>query len=145
VETIDRLRAWSYAKRLLGDPAGTAEQALRAVVAVYATHPTAPLALWARSRSFTAARYRRIDAAHKGLRIPGMRRTVFLAPRKHAARVFTAVRASPAHAQRPLKRNGISTRTYEGLAKRIPPCAIRTQLEAGATRSGQVCAPVSPE
>ncbi|MGH2817352.1 MAG: DNA glycosylase AlkZ-like family protein [Actinomycetota bacterium] len=145
MDTIDRLRAWSYARQRLGDPAGTAEQALRAVVAVYATHPTAPLALWARTRSFTATRYRRIDSARKGLRIPCMRRTVFLVPRKHAAHVFTAVRASPAHAQRPLKRHGISTRAYEGLAKRIlaaaeEPLPTRALEDAAGIKAGKLAA-----
>jgi hypothetical protein len=143
VDPIERLRAWSYARQRLGDPAGTIEQALRAVVAVYATHPTAPLALWARTRSFTAARYRRIDAGRKGLRIPGMRRTVFLVPTKYAARVFTAVRASPTHALRTLRRHGFSTRDYERFAKRIlaaakEPLPTRALEDAAAIKGGEL-------
>jgi hypothetical protein len=143
VDAIDRLRAWSYTRQRLGDPAATAEQALHTVVAVYATHPTAPLALWARTRSLTAARYRRIDGARKGLRIPAMRRTVFLVPRKHAARAFTAVRASPSHALRPLKRLGISTRDYERLAKRIlsapkQPLTMHELEDAAGIKGGEL-------
>jgi hypothetical protein len=114
-----RLRAWSHGRQRLDDPASSVDQALGAVVAVYSTHPTAPLGLWARTRSFTAAAYRRIDRDRKGVRIPAMRRTVFLVPRAHAARIFTAVRASPAHALRGLKRHGFSANDYERCAKRI--------------------------
>jgi hypothetical protein len=48
-----------------------------------------------------------------------MRKTVFLIPRKNAARVFTAVKPSAAHALRPLKRQSISSARYEKLAKKI--------------------------
>jgi Winged helix DNA-binding domain len=119
MELAERLTAWTYGRQRIGDPATSVQQALEAVVAVYATHPTAPLALWARSTSFTAAKYRRIDRDGKGLRLPAMRNTVFLVPRKNAARVFTAVRPSEAHARRPLRRQGISIPAYERLAKKI--------------------------
>lgn len=118
MDLTERLRAWSYKRQRIGDPARSVREALRAVVAVYSTHPTAPLALWARTRSFTAAAYRRLDRA-AALRLPAMRRTVFLVPRQDADRVFTAVRPSPAHALRPLKRHGFSTRDYERFARRI--------------------------
>ncbi|HUP00182.1 MAG TPA: hypothetical protein VM737_01480 [Gemmatimonadota bacterium] len=74
---LERLRAWSYLRQRLAEPASGPGEALRAVVAVYATHPTAPVALWARTRSLTAAAYRRLDRDRRGLRIPGMRGTVF--------------------------------------------------------------------
>ena len=119
MDRIQHLRAWSYARQGLGDPTTTPEQALRAVVAVYATHPTAPLALWARSASFSAARYRRLDQGGKAVRMPAMRRTVFLVPRKSAARVFTAVRASPTIVDKTLKRQDLSRTSYERAAKKI--------------------------
>jgi hypothetical protein len=116
VELTDRLRAWSYLRQRLGDPARGPAEALRAVVAVYATHPTCPLALAVRTRALTADRYRRIDRDRRGIRIPAMRRTLFLVPRKDAARVFTAVRMTPTQALQSLKRHGISTRDYERIA-----------------------------
>jgi winged helix DNA-binding protein len=119
MDSTERLRAWSHARQRLGEPATGVDQALRAVVAVYSTHPTAPLALWARTRSFTAPAYRRFDRDRKGVRIPAMRRTVFLVPRANAARIFTAVRASPAHSLRGLKRHGFTTKDYERFAKRV--------------------------
>ena len=48
-----------------------------------------------------------------------MRRSVFLVPTKNAARIFTAVRSSEAHARRPLKRAGISEKEYERYARRV--------------------------
>jgi Winged helix DNA-binding domain len=119
MDLTERLRAWTYQRLGLEQGARTLEQALRAVVAVYATHPTAPLALWARTPSFTPAKYRRLDRSAKAARLPAMRRTVFLVPSKNAARVFSAVQASPAHALRPLKRHGFTDKDYERYARRV--------------------------
>src|SRR2546421_13040310 len=118
MQMLTRLRAWSYTRQRIGDPAPSLQRALRAVVAVYSTHPTAPLALWARTRSFSADRYRRLDRDRTAVRIPAMRRTVFLVPREDAARIFAAVRASPAHARRGVKRHGISDARYERISRR---------------------------
>ena len=119
MERGEQLRAWSYARQRIGDPATTPEQALRAVVAVYATHPTSPLALWARTSSFSAASYRRLDEGGKAVRMPAMRQTVFLIPRKSAARVFTAVRASPKIVDKTLTRQDLSRSAYERVAKKV--------------------------
>lgn len=119
MDDIERLRAWSYARQRLSEPARSLENALDSVVAVYATHPTAPLALWARTAAFTPARYRRFDRDRKGVRLPAMRRTVFLVPTRSAPRVFSAVRASPAHALRQLKAAKVSPKQYEAHAKKI--------------------------
>ncbi|MGH2735506.1 MAG: DNA glycosylase AlkZ-like family protein [Actinomycetota bacterium] len=141
MELNDRLRAWSHSRQRLGSPTRLAEDALRAVVAVYATHPTCPLALAARTRSLTGARYRRIDRNRNGVRLPAMRKTIFLAPRDHAPRVFTAVRLPPAQALRPLKRIGLSTRDYGRVAKRVLAAAqepIQAQdLQEAAGIKGQ--------
>jgi hypothetical protein len=116
---VDHLRAWSYSRQRLGNPARTPEDALKAVVAVYATHPTCPLAIAARTRSLTGDRYRRIDRDRRGLRIPAMRKTLFLVPRQNASRVFTAARQSPARALSALKRHDLSTRDYARIAGRV--------------------------
>lgn len=93
------------------------------MVAVYATHPTAPLSLWARSTSFTPARYRSLDRRRMALRVPGMRGTIFLVPREHTARVFTALRPPASRIARSLRRHGLSEADYERLAARILPAA----------------------
>ncbi len=146
VDDIQRLRAWTYSRQKLGEPARTLAQTLDAVVAVYATHPTAPLALWARTSSFTPARYRRFDRDRKGIRLPAMRRTVFLVSRKSAARVFSAVRASPAHSLRPLKAAKLSPEQYEAHAKKILRAAkkplSRKELEEVVGIKGTQLGPV---
>lgn len=119
MEMVDRLTAWTYERQRLAKPARTAADALAAVVAVYATHPTCPLALWARTRSLTPTAYRRIDGGRKALRIPAMRKTLFLVPRDRAALVFTAVRLKPEHALRPLKRHDLSLKEYDEIAGRL--------------------------
>ena len=119
MEPTERLRAWTYRRQCLDEGALTPAKALAAVVAVYATHPTSPLALWARTPAFSPAKYRRIDRSGAGVRIPAMRRTVFLVPTRNAARIFSAVRSSEAHALRPLKRAGISTEEYGRYARRV--------------------------
>jgi hypothetical protein len=119
VELDESLRAWSYRQQRLAEPASSPGEALRAVVAVYATHPTAPLALWARSRSLSPAAYLRLDRDRRALRVPGMRGTLFLVPRDSAARVFTILRPPAAWLLRSLKRHGLSTGDYQRLARRI--------------------------
>lgn len=131
MELVERLRAWTHARQRLGNPARAPEDALRAVVAVYATHPTSPLALAARTTSMTAQSYRRIDRDRKGLRIPAMRRTLFLVPRAHAARVFTAVRRPETDVVRSLKRHGMALDDYARVAERVLERA-REPVEARA-------------
>ncbi len=137
---IERLRAWTYRRQRLCDPARSVSEALRSVVAVYATHPTSPLALWARTGSFSPATYRRLDRDREAVRMPAMRRSVFLVPRASAARVFTATRATPAHALRPLKQHDLSIDGYERLARQILVAAgeprSKRELEEAAGISG---------
>jgi Winged helix DNA-binding domain len=119
MDLVVRLRAWSHSRQRLRNPARTPEDALRSVVAVYATHPTSPLALAVRTRSLTGDQYRRIDRDRKGVRIPAMRKTLFLVPRKSAARVFAATRPPTADAQRRLERNNLTATDFARIGKRV--------------------------
>jgi Winged helix DNA-binding domain len=125
VDDLQRLRAWSYARQRLREPARSLAQALDSVVAVYATHPTAPLALWARTKSFRSADYRRFDRVGKGVRFPAMRATVFLVPTEHAARIFTATHPSAPPSVRRLTRLEISEEAYERLTSKILSAALQ--------------------
>ncbi|MGH2806073.1 MAG: DNA glycosylase AlkZ-like family protein [Actinomycetota bacterium] len=93
--------------------------ALKAVVAVYATHPTCPLALWVRTSGLTPTRYRRIDSSRKGVRIPAMRKTLFLVPAATAPRIYTAVKPTASQVNSTLRRHKLSAKEYERVAKRI--------------------------
>lgn len=131
MDLVERLRAWTHVRQRLAEPASGPGEALRAVVAVYATHPTAPLALWARTPSLAPSAYRRLDRDRRGLRIPGMRGTVFLAPRNAAPRIFTAVRPPRARVLRSLRRHDLSTEGYERAAERILSAARRPTRAGG--------------
>lgn len=110
------------------------------MLAVYAAHPTAPLALWARTRDLGADAYRRLDRDGATLRVPGMRGTVFLAPRDAAIHIFTALRPPPARVSRSLKRHHLAPGAYERAAKGILAAAgeprPRKDLEEAAGLSG---------
>jgi hypothetical protein len=93
----DHLRAWTYERQKLGRAAPNGPAALRAVVGVYSAHPTAPLSLHARAKRLDAAAFRRLDA----IRLPAMRQSIHLLPRKTAHLAF---RATPAPANDRVKR-----------------------------------------
>lgn len=140
MDTVERLRAWSYHRQGLAAPADHPQQALGRVVAVYAAHPTAPLALWARTRDLVADAYRALDREGEALRIPGMRGTVFLAPRQTAGRIFTALRPPASRVARTLKRTDLTSAAYERVAAKILAAAEgptpRKELEEAAGLSG---------
>lgn len=88
MELIDRLRAWTHHRQRLGESAAPdALTALHDVVGVYSAHPTAPLALAARTHGFSASRFRRLESERVALRVAAMRGSIFLVPRADAARL----------------------------------------------------------
>jgi Winged helix DNA-binding domain len=88
MELIDRLRAWTHHRQRLGESAAPdALTALHAVVGVYSAHPTAPLALAARTHGFSADAFRRLESERVALRVAAMRGSIFLVPRVDAARL----------------------------------------------------------
>ena len=94
-ETLDmprRLQAWSYLRQQLGRAASGPVEALRGVVAVYSSHPTAPLSLLSRSKSFDGGRFSETEQRREVLRIPAMRQSIFLVPAESAPRIFAATR-----------------------------------------------------
>lgn len=123
MDLTERLRAWSHGRQCLTRPADEPEEALGAVIAVYSVHPTAPLALAARTRpmapvAFVSA-YRALDHDRTALRVPAMRMSMFLVPRDTAARIFTATRRSPAVAAKRASSIGLSPEKYERLAQAV--------------------------
>lgn len=140
MDIVDRLRAWTYERQGLAAPARSPEAALRAVVAVYATHPTAPLALAVRTSGLSAARYRKLDSSRKALRIPAMRKTVFLVPAKNAPAIFTATAPGEAEKRRRLKRLKMSEEQYESAATSVlaaakEPALAKELQEAAGVKS----------
>jgi hypothetical protein len=119
MDLVERLRAWSYQRQRLGDPAATPREALRSVVGVYSAHPTAPLALAARTRRMTADDFRALDRKKQALRIPAMRLSIFLVPKSSTAKIFTALRPPLDFILNRLTHDEALIRDYEKIAKRI--------------------------
>jgi hypothetical protein len=94
---VGQLRAFTYERQRLGRAAPNGATALREVVGVYSSHPTAPLSLHARAAKFDGKAFRRLDT----LRLPAMRQSIHLLPRKTAHLAF---RAAPAPASDRAKR-----------------------------------------
>ena len=117
---VELLRAWTYDRQKLGRTAPNGAAALKAVIGVYSAHPTAPLSLHARAKKLDAAAFRRLDA----IRLPAMRQSIHLLPRRTAHLAF---RATPAPANDRVKR----FRHFKLTDKRYE--AIRTQLLKAAT------------
>lgn len=116
---IRRLRAWSYRRQRLGREARGPLDALRDVVAVYSSHPTAPLSLMGRCEGFTARDFIEMEERREVVRLPAMRQSIFLLPAETAPRVFAATRPPlEKHAWR-LRYAGMNWDEYERLKRRV--------------------------
>jgi hypothetical protein len=118
-DLLERLRAWTYRRQLLGRAASDPTEALRSVVAVYSAHPMGPLALLARSRPFTAERFAEMEQRREALRLPGMRGSIFLLPADMAPRIFAATGQPLEKQERRLRYAGLDVAAYERLKPRI--------------------------
>jgi hypothetical protein len=109
------LRAFTYERQKLGRAAATGGAALKAVIAVYSSHPSAPLSLHARAKKLDARSFARLDA----VRLPAMRQSIHLLPAKTA---HLAYRATPARANDRVKRFryfGLTDERYAALRREI--------------------------
>jgi winged helix DNA-binding protein len=114
-----RLRAWSYLHQRLGRAASESAKALRDVVAVYSSHPTAPLSLSSRSKSFGAGRLSEMEQRREVLRIPAMRQSIFLVPAETAPRIFAATRLPKEKHARRLRYADLDWDGYARLKQRV--------------------------
>jgi hypothetical protein len=92
---------------------------LRDVIAVYSSHPTAPLSLLNRSKSFDAGRLREMEQRREVLRIPAMRQSIFLVPTETAPRIFAATRLPMEKHARRLRYTGLDWDKYARLKQRV--------------------------
>ncbi len=82
VEAVLARSLWAHA---LADPAGSIDEALLGAAGVYGSAPTSHLGLAARVDGYTSAQLERARLKERTiLRVPGMRGSVFLAPRELA-------------------------------------------------------------
>lgn len=117
---LDRLRAWSYRRQLLATPADDPMDALHGVVAVYSSHPSAPLSLLCRTRSFAASWLGEAEAARRVVRLMGPRGSIHLMPADTVARIFAVVRLPVEKFAGNLAYAKIERDQYDALKRRMP-------------------------
>ena len=126
----ERARWWSYRRQRLGRAAADAGEALREVVGVYSSHPSAPLTLAARCE-LDADAFNSLDA----LRLPAMRGSVFLLPAETAHLAFRAVREPGSRRSYVLKYFGLSAAEYEKRKRKVVKAAVKEPLTAKELRA----------
>jgi hypothetical protein len=112
---LGRLRAWTYERQRLDRAAPNGTAALKAVVGVYSAHPTAPLSLHARAAKLDAKAFRRLDA----VRLPAMRQSIHLLPRKTAHLAFWAARPPAGDRAKRFRHFGLTETRYEELRRKL--------------------------
>ncbi|HEX5872202.1 MAG TPA: crosslink repair DNA glycosylase YcaQ family protein [Longimicrobium sp.] len=117
---LDRLRAWSCRRQLLADPVDDPMDALRGVIAVYSSHPSAPLSLLARSRGFGAEWLGDAEARREVVRLSGPRGSIHLMPADTAPRIFATVRLPLDKFAGNLAYAKIERAEYDALKRRMP-------------------------
>ena len=124
---VERLRAFTYERQRLGRAAPNGATALRDIVGVYSAHPSAPLSLHARAAKFDGAAFRRLDA----LRLPAMRQSIHLLPRKTAHLAFHATPAPASDRAKRFRQFKLTEKDYDKLRKQLLKAAQepRTQEE----------------
>ncbi len=117
---LEQLRAWSYRRQLLAEPADDAMDALHGVVAVYSSHPSAPLSLLARTRGFGAGWLGEAEARRQVVRLSGPRGSIHLMPVDTAPRIFAPVRLPLDKFAGNLAYAKIERAEYDALKARMP-------------------------
>src|SRR5215207_1625882 len=126
-----QLRAFTYGRQNLDRGARDAATALRDVIAVYSSHPSAPLSLHARAARFSARSFRSL----RTVRLPAMRGSIHVLPADTGHLAFRAIPEPPARAARRLRNAGITQERYAELrdallAEAAEPRSARELREA---------------
>jgi hypothetical protein len=112
-------RAWTHRRQRLGRAAEGPAEALREVVGVYSSHPSAPLSLLRRSASIDADGFRELEERRQAVRIHAMRGSVHLVPAEFAARLFALYPATGRDQARRLQIGGFDEATYERVSAQV--------------------------
>ncbi len=89
-DIINRFRYWSYNRQLLGKQGTNLNQVLKDIIGVYSSHPSAPLSLRARVRTFSEQAFYNLDNNKLALRVPAMRLSAYMLSRETTDLVFSA-------------------------------------------------------
>ena len=130
LNAAERLTAWSTRRQRLTERATSALEALRDVVAVYSTHPTAPLALLARAADLTAAEFKKLDENRQVVRVIGMRGSAFMAPAASGATIFAATALPEARLESTLRTRGLDLETYRRFTQPVLECCATPRTPA---------------
>jgi hypothetical protein len=133
-ELVRQLRAWSYRRQRLGvHAAESPADALCEAIAVYSSHPSAPLSLLARCRRLDAAAFRALEREGDAVRIPAMRGSIHLVPGESASKLLAATRVPLEKLLWRLDLAGLDTAAYADLKRRVLETA-REPISAVALR-----------
>lgn len=117
---LDRIRRWSHQQQKLGRAASSGQAALRDVIAVYSSQPTAPLSLFARVKNYDANKFRALEQERQAIRMGGMRGSIHLMPRETAPQVFYATAGeNPKMVEFRLKVAGATPQEYAAFKKSV--------------------------
>jgi len=89
-DIINRFRYWSYNRQLLGKQGTNLNQVLKDIIGVYSSHPSAPLSLRARVRTFSEQAFYNLDNNKLAFRVPAMRLSAYMLSSENANLVFAA-------------------------------------------------------
>jgi hypothetical protein len=112
---VEQLRAFTYERQRLGRAAPNGATALKDVIGVYSAHPSAPLSLHARAAKLDAAAFKKLDT----LRLPAMRQSIHLLPRKTAHLAFHATPAPPNDRGKRFRYFKLTEKRYETLRRQL--------------------------
>lgn len=132
---LARIRRWSRRRQGLDRRAFAGiDDALAGVVGVYSANPSGPLSLLARLPGLDPGDVHSAIRGRRAVRIPAMRRSIFLVPTSAAHLVFAATRYGNREYDWLLRGLGVSEEEYERLAARVL-AACREPLDARAVRA----------
>ena len=117
-----RLRSWTYRRQRLGRLGGGPLETLCDIIAVYSTHPSAPLTLLPRCASLAPDEFRSMEQQRDVVRITAMRGSSFMVPTRTAATIFAATRVPPAQLARRLQYGGLDPEAYTRLTPKVLEC-----------------------
>ncbi|MCA1832331.1 MAG: DNA glycosylase AlkZ-like family protein [Actinomycetota bacterium] len=115
----EQARWWSWRRQRLDRTARGVEDALHSVVALSSANPSAPLSLLARVPRMLQGMYEGATMHRTAVRLPAMRRAVWLLAADTAHIPFHACRGTGVNEQTLLRRTGVSSEYWNELRARI--------------------------
>ncbi len=131
-DITNRYRYWSYHRQRLGKQGANLKQVLMDIIGVYSSHPSGPLSLYARVKSFSEKAFHKLDEEQLAFRVPAMRQSVYCLPRETAHLAFAATipPASDPYWEKRYAQKNISQQEYQDWKKAILKLAQKPMTAA---------------